>query len=140
MYWINTNVNKLKWSIYKLQLKYMRCQPLLFGTLKKVILLNTLRCHLCVILNVDALNYFGCIQSSINTLRWHHCHLCVILNVDALNYFGCIQRIIIGLFEWVSNCCLNSKWAIFRLYHGENISYNRWHDDDDVHFVLDQHA
>jgi hypothetical protein len=37
--------------------------------------------------------------------------------------------------EWL---LLNVKWAIFQLYHDENkVTFN---DDNDVRFVLDQHA
>ena len=38
--------------------------------------------------------------------------------------------------KWVSDCCLTS---ISQVYHGENKSIFQW-DDDDVRFVLDQHA
>jgi hypothetical protein len=37
----------------------------------------------------------------------------------------------------------NTKWVIFQPYHDENRLnvYMRWcHGDDDVHFLLDQHA
>ena len=39
---------------------------------------------------------------------------------------------------WVSDCCLT---PMFQLFHGENklIAMMEW-DDDEVHFVLDQHA
>ena len=41
------------------------------------------------------------------------------------------------LFHWGQWLLLNSMRTIFKLYHGKN----KWHwDDDDVGFVLDQHA
>ena len=42
------------------------------------------------------------------------------------------------LVEWVSDCCLT---PIVQLFHGENklIAMMEW-DDDEVHFVQDQHA
>ena len=41
--------------------------------------------------------------------------------------------------NWVSEWLLfNAKWAIFQPYHGQT-SNIRWNDDD-VHFVVDQHA
>ena len=40
--------------------------------------------------------------------------------------------------KWVSDCCLtNANSAIFQLWR-EQVHF-QW-DDDDVHFVLDQHA
>ena len=38
--------------------------------------------------------------------------------------------------EWL---LFNANSAIFQLYHGENKLIFHW-DDDDVHFVQDQHA
>ena len=44
------------------------------------------------------------------------------------------------LVEWVSDCCLT---PIVQLFHGETklFAMMKWDDDDDeVHFVQDQHA
>ena len=42
--------------------------------------------------------------------------------------------------KWVSEWLLfNTNSAIFQLYHGENFNF-QWDDDDEVRFVLDQHA
>jgi hypothetical protein len=30
----------------------------------------------------------------------------------------------------------NIKWAFFTLYHGKNISYSRWNDDDEIMSTL----
>jgi hypothetical protein len=38
--------------------------------------------------------------------------------------------------EWVSDCCLTPTISAMSL--GEQVNF-RW-DDDEVHFVLDQHA
>ena len=41
--------------------------------------------------------------------------------------------------EWESDCFFNANLAIFQLYHGENkLIFNE--KDDEIHFVLDQHA
>jgi hypothetical protein len=42
------------------------------------------------------------------------------------------------MYEWVSDCCLMPIQHFFS-YIMERISYFQW-DDDEVHFVLDQHA
>jgi hypothetical protein len=34
----------------------------------------------------------------------------------------------------------NANSAIFQLYHGENKLLFQWDDNDEVRFVLDQHA
>ena len=39
--------------------------------------------------------------------------------------------------EWL---LFNANSAIFQLYHGENKSNFQWADNDEVRFVLDQHA
>jgi len=39
----------------------------------------------------------------------------------------------------VSDCCLTPIQQFFQLYHGENKLIFQW-DDDEVRFVLDQHA
>jgi hypothetical protein len=41
-----------------------------------------------------------------------------------------------GVSEWL---LFNAKSTIFQLYHGENKLIFQW-DDDEVRFVLDQHA
>jgi hypothetical protein len=43
------------------------------------------------------------------------------------------------MLEWVSDCCLTPIQQFFQLYHGENKLIFNW-DDDEVHFVQDQHA
>jgi hypothetical protein len=44
------------------------------------------------------------------------------------------------IWIWVSEWLLfNTNSAIFQLYHGENKLILQW-DDDEIHFVLDQHA
>jgi hypothetical protein len=40
---------------------------------------------------------------------------------------------------WMSDCCLTPIHQFFQLYHSENRLFFQW-DDDEVHFVLDQHA
>ena len=42
-----------------------------------------------------------------------------------------------GKSKWL---LFNANSAIFQLYHGENKLIFGWWDDDEVHFVLDQHA
>ena len=42
-------------------------------------------------------------------------------------------------YRLIEGLLLNANSAIFQLYHGENKLTFQW-DDDDVHFVLDQHA
>jgi len=42
----------------------------------------------------------------------------------------------VELSEWL---LFNANWAIFQLYHMARTSYIQWNDDD-VRFVLDQHA
>jgi hypothetical protein len=39
--------------------------------------------------------------------------------------------------EWL---LFNANSEIFQLYHGENKLIFNWDDDDEVHFVQDQHA
>ena len=39
--------------------------------------------------------------------------------------------------EWL---LFNANSAFFQLYHGENKLIVQWNDDDEVRFVLDQHA
>jgi hypothetical protein len=41
-------------------------------------------------------------------------------------------------YSWVIDCCLNTKSAIFQLYHGENKLINLQWDKDEVLFVVDQ--
>ena len=52
-----------------------------------------------------------------------------------------------GIKTMFANESLVSGWllfiansAIFQLYHGENKLIFEWHNDDEVRFVLDQHA
>jgi hypothetical protein len=43
--------------------------------------------------------------------------------------------------EWVSDCCLTPTQQFVQLYRGKNkLIYNEMSDDDEVHFVLDQHV
>ena len=50
------------------------------------------------------------------------------------------MNLISVLIKWVSEWLLfNANSAIFQLYHGENKLIFKW-DDDEVRFVLDQHA
>jgi len=43
--------------------------------------------------------------------------------------------------EWASDCCLMPTQQFFQLYHGKNkLIYNEMSDDDEVRFVLNQHA
>ena len=39
----------------------------------------------------------------------------------------------------ISDCCFPPIQQVFQLYHGENKLIFSW-DDDEVNFVLDQHA
>jgi hypothetical protein len=44
-----------------------------------------------------------------------------------------------NLSEWVSDCFFIANSTIFQLYHGREQVNFEW-DDDEVRFVLDQHA
>jgi hypothetical protein len=41
---------------------------------------------------------------------------------------------------WVSECCLTLKTKLYSSYIMTRTRYFRWEDNDDIHFVLEQHA
>ena len=51
----------------------------------------------------------------------------------------CYGTFNIGIWLWVSGCCLSPNEQIFS-YIIARATYFQWNDDDEIHFVRDQHA